>query len=211
MHALVTGTDHDLSITAPEFRNSSGQLQSQAGVCSPCHVAHNAQTEKYLCSAPFGPSILKGWEINFESKDDLMTGMCTGCHQPKNIAETQIPEFGLHPKGFIVPDREASKTALTFEFVKKEFPIFTSTGEIAETGNIVCSTCHNPHQWDPHVEVPGPDINTEGNVTNSFLRPRLHSRFCTECHGMEGLIKLKYFHSPLGRKTKTDPFSFRRK
>jgi hypothetical protein len=98
---------------------------------------------------------------------------------------------------------------MTFEMVKNEFPIFTPEGEIAESGNIVCSTCHNPHQWDPHVAEEGPGKNTEGCACNSFLRPDLHTAFCTECHGANGLIMLKYFHSHLGRKQKKAPFSFK--
>jgi hypothetical protein len=207
---LIEGTDHDLSMVAPEFKNTSGQTPEQGGVCSPCHVVHRATQQRHLWSGPIGPAILKGWEQDYKVDNDMMTMLCTGCHSPGNIAETQIPQFGLHPKGFLIPEEETveGRPRITFEMVKDEFPIFTNTGEIAESGNIICSTCHNPHQWDPHVEEKGPGKEVEGNVTNSFLRPNLHSKFCTECHGKDGLIKLKYFHSHIGRQKKEAPFSF---
>lgn len=93
--------------------------------------------------------------------------------------------------------------------VKKEYPIFTPAGEVAIEGNIVCSTCHNPHQWDPRVQEVGPGENTEGSAFNSFLRPALQTKLCSECHGENGLIMLKYFHSHIGRKIKTTPYPAR--
>ena len=55
--ALVLGTDHDLDITAPEFKNSLGQTASQGGVCSPCHIVHNALYSRFLWATPLGPEI----------------------------------------------------------------------------------------------------------------------------------------------------------
>jgi predicted CXXCH cytochrome family protein len=210
-HGLVEGTDHDLSITAPDFVNIFGQTTAQGGVCSPCHVSHKAVQQRHLWSAPIGPVVMEGWEQEYKVDNDMMTSLCTGCHFPGESAGKQVPEFGLHPKGFFVPEKEGvpGQPAMTFEMVKNEFPIFTPEGEIAESGNIVCSTCHNPHQWDPHVAEEGPGKNTEGCACNSFLRPDLHTAFCTECHGANGLIMLKYFHSHLGRKQKKAPFSFK--
>ena len=208
-HGLVEGTDHDLTITAPDFRNVFKQTPAQGGVCSPCHVAHRAVQQRHLWSGPVGPVILGGWVEEYKIEGDMMTALCTGCHSPGECAEEQVPEFGLHPKGFLIPEeRVAGKPVMTFEMLKDEFPIFMRNGEIAEGGNIVCSTCHNPHQWDPHQEARGPGKNVEGDVINSFLRPTLHAQFCTLCHGDEGLLMLKYFHSHLGRQKRERTFTF---
>jgi hypothetical protein len=209
-HAFVEGTDHDLSITGPEFINSLGHTPSQGGICSPCHVVHAATEPKYLWAAPIGPPLLQGWEQVYIVTNDYMTGLCTGCHSPGNIAATQMPDFGLHPKGFLVPEEQTNPDMpkIAFEMVKEEFPIFSPRGEIADSGNIVCSTCHNPHQWDPFNPSKGSGKEVEGNATNSFLRPYLHSKFCTVCHGRDGLIKFKYYHSQIGRKKRETPFSF---
>jgi hypothetical protein len=85
--------------------------------------------------------------------------------------------------------------------VNDTFPLFTEAGEKSEAGHIVCSTCHNPHQWDSRVQAHGPGKNSKGTVGTSFLRPNLASELCSGCHGQDTLIKFTYFHSPLGRKT----------
>jgi hypothetical protein len=99
------------------------------------------------------------------------------------------------------------KPISSFETDIDEFPIFSDAGEITENGNIVCSTCHNPHQWDPRLEENGAGKEVEGDVTNSFLRPGLLSMFCAACHGKDGLIKFTYFHSRKGRVKEKAPFS----
>ncbi len=202
-HGLVEGTDHDLNITAPDFINISGQTPAQSGVCGPCHVAHNAGFKKFLWSAPAGPSLPKGWNPAYTTDKDIMARLCTGCHSPGKIAEKHVPKFGLHPREKMVE----GKPLLALEIHKDEFPTFTDTGEIADNGNIVCSTCHNPHQWDPDVEAKGPGEIIEGDSGNSFLRADLHSVFCTGCHGIEGLIKFTYFHRSIGRLKKDAPFT----
>jgi predicted CXXCH cytochrome family protein len=210
-HGLVEGTDHDLRITDPAFKNIYQQTPAEGGVCSPCHVSHKAVYQSDLWAGPVGPVILEGWETEYKIDNDIMTTLCTGCHAPGKNAEKQVPEFGLHPKGFLIPEQEEApgEQRLTFEMVKKEYPIFTPAGEVAIEGNIVCSTCHNPHQWDPRVQEVGPGENTEGSAFNSFLRPALQTKLCSECHGENGLIMLKYFHSHIGRKIKTTPYPAR--
>ncbi len=199
-YGLIKGTDHDLSITAPGFKNVSGQTPAQGGICSPCHVAHNANLKKYLWAAPVGPNLLEGWDKASTTDRDIMIRLCTGCHSPGKIAETHVPEFGLHPREKLMQ----GMPMISYDHLKDEFPIFTDTGETAETGNIVCSSCHNPHQWDPHVEAKGPGRKVEGDVTNSFLRSDLHLKYCTGCHGEEGLVKFKYFHDHIGRVKKNN-------
>ncbi len=210
-YALLEGTDHDLRVTAPEFRNDYGLGPADGGLCSPCHGAHNATHKKNLWAAPLGPSVQGDWIRENASQDDMMTRLCTGCHAPGGVAEKQVPQLGLHPKGFRVPDTEliAKDSALTFAKVKDEFPIFTHTGDVADSGNIVCATCHNPHQWNPDLMEKGPGKkDVEGDATNSFLRANLHSAFCSECHGKDSLIKFKYFHSKTSRQEKEGLFSF---
>ena len=101
--------------------------------------------------------------------------------------------------------------SISFEMSKNEFPIYTDEGDLAANGNIVCATCHNPHQWDPSRDIKGPGkpaVDEEGDATNSFLRPHLHDKYCTECHGEESIVKFKYFHDHTGRQKKEDAFSF---
>ena len=208
-YAMVADTDHDLRLTAPYFKNVYGETPEQGGLCSPCHVAHKARNQKYLWSAPLGPVLIEGWNASYTTADDFMTMVCTGCHAPEGIAKKHVPEFGLHPREKVkVVDGGGS---ISFAMVKDEFPLFTDGGDIAANGNIVCSTCHNPHQWNPSAPIKGPGkpaVDGEGNVTNSFLRPHLHNKFCTECHGGDSIVMFKYFHSKIGRQKKEEKFPF---
>jgi hypothetical protein len=139
----------------------------------------------------------------------MMTMLCTGCHSPGSVAEEHIPLFGLHPREKV--NVVEAGGSISFEMSKNEFPIYTDEGDLAANGNIVCATCHNPHQWDPSREVKGPGkpaVLDDGDATNSFLRPHLHDNYCTECHGEESIVKFKYFHDDLGRQKKEDAFSF---
>ena len=204
-YGAVAGTDHDLRITAPDARNAYGQTTQQGGVCSPCHLAHNARRQKYLWSGPTGPGLLTGWELPNTSKNNVMTGYCTGCHAPQSIAESHIPRLGLHPKTKIAD----SSNVFSFEQIRNEFPLFTDAGELAAGGDIACSTCHNPHQWTPRSSAKAPGIKVEGDATNSFLRPNLHTKFCAACHGKEALVKFKFFHSPASREKKQNAVPFK--
>ena len=89
-----------------------------------------------------------------------------------------------------------------FDLVEFEYPFYTISGDVSTDGDIVCSTCHNPHQWNPHRKIKGGGADIEGNATNSFLRLNLPSELCSYCHAKDGLIKFKYFHSQFSRTNK---------
>jgi len=80
-----------------------------------------------------------------------------------------------------------------------QFPIFTDEGEKSIEGNIVCTTCHDAHLWDPYRPQKGEGEEIEGDATNSFLRKDITFTFCASCHGEEALYKFKYFHKIKGR------------
>jgi predicted CXXCH cytochrome family protein len=208
-YGLVKDTDHDLRLTAPDFENIYGETPQEGGLCSPCHVAHKARDQKHLWSASLGPSLLEGWNQPYTGDENMMTMLCTGCHSPGAVAEKHIPQFGLHPREKV--NVVEAGGSISFEMSKNEFPIYTDEGDLAANGNIVCATCHNPHQWDPSRDIKGPGkpaVDEEGDATNSFLRPHLHDKYCTECHGEESIVKFKYFHDHTGRQKKEDAFSF---
>ena len=208
-HGLVARTDHDLRLTAPDFKNVNGETPEQGGLCSPCHVAHNARDPEYLWSAPLGPSMIEGWNRSYTGEKNMMTMLCTGCHSSGGCAEKHIPTFGFHPREKVNVIEAGG--SISFETARDEFPIYTDEGYLSAKGNIVCTTCHNPHQWDPSRDAKGPGkpaVLDEGDATNSFLRPHLHDKYCTECHGEESIVKFKYFHDDLGRQKKDEAFSF---
>ena len=98
-----------------------------------------------------------------------------------------------------------ASTDIDLDLIADPFPLFSDYGEISGDGYIVCSTCHNPHQWDARVQAEGSGELTQGNVANSFLRANLNTQFCTICHGGDSLIVFTYYHSPLSRKKNSNP------
>jgi predicted CXXCH cytochrome family protein len=209
-HARIAGSPHDLKVSAPEYINMLGETSTHAGLCSPCHSVHNANEQKFIWSAPLGPSKLDGWNEKYTSEGNLVVMVCTGCHSEGNAAGKQLPPFGLHPRGLEIPEDKrifANKQLL----VGEQFPVYNERGELTTEGNIVCSTCHNPHQWDPHNHTNGRGVQAEGSATTSFLRPDVDKLFCAECHGEDSLFKFKFFHSTLGREKAKSPFQLKQK
>jgi predicted CXXCH cytochrome family protein len=209
-HARIAGSPHDLKVSAPEYINMLGETSTHAGLCSPCHSVHNANEQKFIWSAPLGPSKLDGWNEKYTSEGNLVVMVCTGCHSEGNAAGKQLPPFGLHPRGLEIPEDKrifANKQLL----VGEQFPVYNERGELTTEGNIVCSTCHNPHQWDPHNHTNGRGVQAEGSATTSFLRPDVDKLFCAVCHGEDSLFKFKFFHSALGREKAKSPFQLKQK
>jgi predicted CXXCH cytochrome family protein len=123
-------------------------------------------------------------------------------------AEAKQPQYALHPQGLYIARIRGTYKMITreeYEAFKREFPVYTDSGERSMSGNIVCSTCHNPHQWDPFVAANGPGKEVEGNATNSFLRKNLYFNFCASCHALEGIYKFKFFHAFKGRQKDVGP------
>ncbi len=204
--SLIAGTDHDLSFSNSDYLKKHSLKYKQTSVCSACHSAHNAKTEKFLWSAPLGPTESESWTAPFKTKNHLMISLCTGCHNPEGCSAEKTPVRALHPDGFTISENIINTDQINS--LQKQFPFFTPNGKKNNLGNIVCSTCHNPHQWDGDLNKKGNNEVLEGNVTNSFLRAGLPDILCASCHGQESLFKFKYFHSPLSRKIEKKPFPF---
>ena len=200
--SYIEGTDHDLRVTAPEEKNKQALLPGESGLCAQCHAVHNAPMKAFTWNREAGPLLLESWKDKFTASDNLMVGLCTSCHAPDECAGEKVPEYGLHPSRIYMAMIEERSDALeedTFKTYLKQFPIYTGEGEKSAGGDIVCSTCHDPHLWDARFLRKGPGEKVEGNATTSFLRKDIAFTFCASCHGEEGLFKFKYFHSIKGR------------
>ena len=199
----IEGTDHDLRVTAPDESNKQGLLPSESGLCEQCHAIHNASTKSFVWNRELGPSIIENWNEEFTTPENIMIGLCTSCHLEDECAEEKIPEYGLHPNRLymaLIQEKSDLMTKDQYEKFIDQFPIFTDEGEKSFEGNIVCTTCHDPHLWDAYHPKKGSGEEIEGNATNSFLRKDISFTFCASCHGEEALYKFKYFHKIKGRK-----------
>ncbi|MGA1844620.1 MAG: cytochrome c3 family protein, partial [bacterium] len=161
--AIMAGTDHDLSITAPQAVNIVGKNISDAGICSPCHIPHNAGDAKL-------------WARGTEQRHggDVISPLCTSCHEQGKPATAKSTGRFSHPVGRGL-ERIGGKTDL---------PLFDRRGERSGNGYVACATCHDPHTWDPSGASSGPGIKMEGDRRNSFLRRAdvPASSLCLSCH-----------------------------
>jgi len=203
---LIAGTDHDLSFSNPDYLKQHSLKSGQTGICSACHSAHNAKTEKFNLVSSVGPLKTEGWTTPVETGDHLMIKLCTGCHTTEGCASEKVPVRGLHPDAFTISENIINTDHT--DILKEKFSFYSPDGKKDGPGNIVCSTCHDPHQWNGDKKTKGNNEKLEGDVTNSFLRADLPDILCASCHGQEGLFNFKYFHSPISRKVKKEPFPF---
>jgi hypothetical protein len=180
---LVDGTDHDMSVTAPDATNILGQTVKESGQCGVCHLVHNSPNKLKLWAQPYG---------NIVIGEDMIDSLCNSCHSRGKIASSKIPTIATHPQDKLINNvMRCDRNAIDFA------PIFDITsGKETRVGNISCPTCHNAHQWSPLVKEKGDNINHEGNTTNSFLRNVSYNNICIDCHGMDALFRYKYYHDP---------------
>ena len=183
----VLGTEHDLGVTAPEAVNLEGKKVNESGVCGQCHQIHNASGEPYLWARDMG-------------KDDMaINGLCGSCHADNKPGKRKQPPDSKHPKNIKlwsqqVRTRYGKKADVTL-------PVYKESVETSSMGAVACSTCHDAHRWWAGKDEKGPGKNTEGDVTNSFLRASHTSDMvCADCHGKEALFRYKYFHSTTSHK-----------
>ena len=168
--AFIENTEHDLTVTAPESTNNIGLTPGESGVCGVCHLVHGSEDRIIL------------WSQGFGEGNNIMETMCNYCHSSSGSAKDKTPSVYLHPREKLIQS--------------KGIPIYHgSTGETAEKGNLSCPSCHNVHQWNSEIFSKGAGENIEGNLTNSFLRPRVLFEQCKECHPEDAQQKFNDFHN----------------
>ena len=189
----IVATDHDLRITAKDSVNRHDELPKKSGVCGSCHSMHRGKARQPWL---FAAKIVKTDKADHPDRDPIKLktdGLCLNCHQKQGIAEDKPIDHFAHPYQTIVLRSD-----------KDTMPLFTQDDEKEpqQHGMIACITCHEPHHWKPETEESSKKRtyarftdNQEGTVLNSFLRQKgIKKTFCVDCHGMNALIKYKYYH-----------------
>ncbi len=180
----VVGTDHDMSVTAPQQQNSLGQTVKQSGVCSACHEPHGSTAGGYLL-----------WARKLGTGSDLpQEQVCLSCHSMDGIAKNKVVTEFTHPRNVTITEQNHPGQ----EFYA---PVYDEKGRKVDAGILSCPTCHNPHIWSALKPAPGNGKPMEGTARNSFLRFKSKNNICRNCHGLDSLIKYKYFHTNRVRKT----------
>jgi len=178
----VIGTDHDLSVTAPDALNSLQQEKKQSGVCGQCHIPHQSKESLYL------------WARELSTTGDPVEQRCRSCHADTQIAAAKVPTQTAHPQQVKIwspPLRE--------QIYARKVPdilAFDNLGRRTDFGSVNCASCHNPHQWQADKKQQGSGILKEGDAMNSFLRTNNSKNIvCQDCHGSESIYRYKYFHA----------------
>ena len=181
----IIWSEHDMRLVALEAKNEIGHTVSQGGICSPCHAVHHAPQKKVL------------WARSLEGERDFMLGTCVNCHKKDGAAGKKDVFIGLHPSSFVYTGKMMEQQQLKGGFFNTYYPLYDKQGNKTPTGFVTCTTCHDPHQWDPMTKYYPEKKNIEGDPTNSFLRNKGPSfSICLDCHRFEALLKYKGYHQP---------------
>jgi len=179
--ALLIGTDHDLSVTAPSAKNQLGQTVKASGPCGVCHAIHNSPGNRLIWVHAYGP---------VGENQHPMNGVCTCCHSKGGIAENKLPRVETHPAGQLITNIMTHDNQ-SMDHIR----IFDDNWKEVTVGDLSCSSCHSFYKWDHRVKKQGPGSNIEGNANTSFLRVPSDRAVCIDCHGETALWRYAYFHS----------------
>ncbi len=176
----VYKTEHDIVVGAPELKNTVGKTVSQSGVCSACHLVHNSMDSYKL------------WALELGDSNPPPMNLCLSCHKKGGAAERKVPKYLTHPS-YILAMHGATESS------DNSAPLYDKNGKETLLGYITCPTCHNAHKWSYNQKDYGTGKNTEGSSINSFLRTVSSDNICKNCHGIEGLIRYKFYHTDFFR------------
>jgi len=162
-HDLTNNSDDSIdTIKDNSITDSRGNAAS--GVCSHCHQPHNAKQSAL-------------WARQQSDAKSPIGKLCNDCHNPDGLAKNKLTGEHNHPVGQLVKNKQSNS----------ELPTFNKQGNrTTKTGYVDCSSCHNPHQWDPQNATDKGSVVTkeDGNTSNSFLRKPANneSQLCISCH-----------------------------
>jgi predicted CXXCH cytochrome family protein len=165
----IANSKHDLFKVVPESKNILNQTPSESGLCGSCHAVHGGN-ENFM------------WAREITAKSgSIQEDLCMSCHNEKGISKKKIIIDASHALN-ISPAEKGLNTTL---------PLFQQNGKISKNGVMTCSTCHDPHRWNPLKTFVGNHFDQEGNSQNSFLRlenspsPKL----CENCHSDKAYVE----------------------
>jgi hypothetical protein len=193
--SVVSGTDHDLRVTAPKAVNRSGETAEASGICGVCHAVHGASGAFAL------------WNRNLGDGPDILSRSCRSCHRPGNDTGARVPprpeaHLTNHPgRGLVSRPLTVTRIAVGGEF--SLLALYTEEGARGDRGFLSCVSCHDVHRWEPAGNRTGTGVPAEGDLTNSFLRlpgsAAAERTICAECHAETSLQYYRNYHFPEGR------------
>ncbi len=150
----LADTKHNLMHSAAGEKNLEGKTVAEAGICSACHLPHK-------------PARILTKEADFTGQ------LCLSCHSEGNIAEKFQLTGNQHPLNI--------HDLVENNLEKLTLPRYDEYGIQDKNGNMTCSTCHDPHRWQPDSIKGEIRAEVSGDRTTSFLR-KPSPLICRECH-----------------------------
>ena len=176
-HEGVAGSPHDLRVKFPDLANSAG-LTPDAGVCSPCHMAHQFPRERV--ATPGDPG-----------------GQCVTCHREGDCGETRLTGGADHPDTACIECHDPHNRENEYFLVAPPNELCRKCHE--QQYNLAGGphdVSRNPDVWqDDAVAAGGPCLSC--HVPHGGERPDLfryrtptgfgnHDGVCLACHEEEG-------------------------
>lgn len=163
----VADSDH----APPASRRRAPPDYSDRGLCTRCHVAHDAKAPVMWVREP-------------GSGEVLADALCNSCH------DGDVDHF-RHP-----PSIEAWSNDLRAGLTDDDgapMPVFDSDGSRSRTGVIGCPTCHDAH-------FQRPDDLAADRAGGFLRRTNSDHLLCADCHGPSSLRLYQYYHSTVSRR-----------
>ena len=156
---FIKSSKHNLMHSAPAEKNLEGKTVKDTGPCSACHLQHAMARD-------------------LSGKKDISTQLCFTCHSQGKVAEKSQLKGYQHPLQVRAPN---TGNAILL-------PLFNAEGVRQTDGVITCTTCHDPHRWDPNSADGEIRQAVKGDRANSFLR-KTAPQLCGDCHVKKAYVE----------------------
>ncbi len=144
------------------FKNKSGTIGPSLNEQDACAACHSSHDGK--------GKVMWAMDLNRAAGEN---GYCLGCHGEDGLGREKAFSHVGHP----VADKQ----------IKKDIPVLG----IKAGDQLLCTSCHDPHQWEYSRKHAVTSAEEEGTEYTSFLRlpDDAQGQLCTACHSNQKVIK----------------------